>query len=1078
MKQFSVAGSILRRPITVIMITLIVVFFGAYSLQNLRVTLFPSLNIPVLAVSTGYQNVSPEDINRIIVNPIEGAVSAIEGIETLEARVSRGSAFVILRLEEGTDIRKTELKVREAIDNIRNDLPSQAREPVIFQFDPENRPIMRLSIDADNRGLDELRNLGLEIVEPRLERIEGLASAETQGGLERRIYVDVSPMSLAQHNLVPSDIENALRNNNSQQPIGNIVSDRISYSVRAQSTYQTVDEIANTIVSISENDIPIRVKDVADVSDGFTEITNLVKVNGRNSVSVDIQKTSDANTLDVVNAVKAAIPELNEIMPPGVAVQVLSDEGRTIDDSINNLSQSATSALIVVIVVILIFMGGWRISLVVASSIPVSIAASFVAMYFADLTLNILTISALALAIGLLVDNSIVVTESIARKLEDGYTRFEAALRGTNEVIGALLGSTLTTLGVFIPIIMMSGIQAAFFREFAFTICFAIGFSFLSSIILVPVISLLVLDSKQFNKNNLTFRGIAKLERGYTTILNWLLHRKWIPFLAMIGLIFGVIFMYQNINKEGFPESDSGQIDIDITLPEGSKLVKTTEVMEGFSQKLSEMPEIETMITSIGRSRWTEQTNRGEISVVLVPEADREQTTNQFSLKLRQELTSPGVQVRVRVEGGGLRFGRGFDFGGGSIRLSLIGPEIDQLVTIAKEVEAKLIEDPNIISVDNGRTDPTPELHFYADRERVGRLGTNLNTIASALRTQTLGNQAGFYISEGREIPIEVRTRKSALKSRDDLFDIEVFQVDDQRIPVVAVGDFVATEGVDSFQRRDRETVLDVNIQVNGDANEYRGIVTEFLQKEVVLPEGYRFEFTGGTRENQEGQQEMLFALLAAILLMYMIMASLFENFRDPFVIWLCIFMAAFGALAFLMLLGDPLSTTAQIGMFMLVGIIVNNGIVLVDYMHLYTKDHSTDVLNEKSVTWMNALYIIVFPIYPLFFLWDEKPTKENSEFIQHTLEATRRRMRPILLTAITTICSMIPLSLEFGSGSEIWSPLAKSVIGGLIFGAILTLIITPSLSVGLNQVLAWFRTFRVNLLYPLIKKVWVKVVK
>jgi len=269
MKKFSVAGSILKRPITVIMMTLIVIGFGVFSLTNLKVTLYPSFNIPVLAVSAGYNNVAPEDINRIIVNPIEGALSAIEGIETLEARVSRGSAFIILRLRDGSDIRKTELKVRKAIDQIRGDLPQQAREPVIFQFDPENRPIMRLSIDAENRGLDELRNIGLELVETRLERIEGLASAETQGGLERRIYVDVSPMSLAQYNMVPQDIEGALRSNNVQLPIGNVISDKINYSIRAESTYESVEQIRNTIISISENGIPIRISDVADVSDGL-----------------------------------------------------------------------------------------------------------------------------------------------------------------------------------------------------------------------------------------------------------------------------------------------------------------------------------------------------------------------------------------------------------------------------------------------------------------------------------------------------------------------------------------------------------------------------------------------------------------------------------------------------------------------------------------------------------------------------------------------------------------------------------------------------------------------------------------
>ena len=335
MKKFSLAGVTLRRPITIIMVALIVIGFGVFSLSNLKVTLYPSTNIPVLAISTGFQNVAPDDINRLIVNPIEGAVSAIEGIDQLEANISRGSAFIILRLQEGINMRKTELQVREAIDQIRNQLPTEAREPTIFQFDPENRPIMRLSLNANNRGLDELRITAVEFVEPRLERIEGLASADTRGGLERRIYVDITPFTLAQHKLTPQEIQTAISQNNVQLPIGNVISNRISYSVRAQSIYTDVSQIENTIIKVAENGIPVRVRDVATVSNGFTEINNIVTVNGRNSVSIEIQKTSDANTLDVVNAVKAKIPELNEILPPGVGLQLISNEGKIIDDSIN-----------------------------------------------------------------------------------------------------------------------------------------------------------------------------------------------------------------------------------------------------------------------------------------------------------------------------------------------------------------------------------------------------------------------------------------------------------------------------------------------------------------------------------------------------------------------------------------------------------------------------------------------------------------------------------------------------------------------------------------------------------------------
>ena len=691
-------------------------------------------------------------------------------------------------------------------------------------------------------------------------------------------------------------------------------------------------------------------------------------------------------------------------------------------------------ALMVVILIILIFMGGWRISMVVATSIPVSIAASFATMYAADLSLNIFTISALALAIGLLVDNAIVVAESIARKLEDGLTRFEAALQGTNEVIGPLLGSTLTTLGVFIPITMITGIQGIFFREFALTISFAITISFLSSIILVPVLSILVLDREQFNRRNFMFKAMHKLEGGYGLVLNWLLHHKWIPTLILLGIMTGTVYLYNTIDKEGFPETDSGEIDVDIFLTEGTKLVKTVGVMDEFEKTLLEQPEIETVVSSIGRSRWTEQTNRGSFTVNLVPLEERTITSGEFAASLRQELVSPGVTVRARVEGGGIRFGgRGFRSGGGEIRLSLIGPEMEELLKISNQIEDRLLDDPNIISIDNGRTDPTPELQYFVDRNRVGLLGSGIAEVAGALRTQTLGNQVGYFRVEGREIPIEVRTTKTSLQSREDLFDLEVLQYEDQRIPVVAVGEFIATKGVDSYRKRNREVLLDVSIQFNGDANEYRQLISEFVQNEVVLPEGYRYEFTGATRETQQDARQFMFAGLAAVVLMFMIMASLFENFRDPFIIWLCIFMALFGALAFLVILDTPLSSTGNIGLFMLVGIIVNNGIVLVDYMHLRTRDMTFNL-------------------------------NTNSEFLQTILKACKRRMRPILLTAITTICSMIPLSLEFGAGAEIWSPLGKTVIGGLFFGVIFTLFITPSLSIGLKQAfgrLASVRLFR-----------------
>ncbi|SHG10164.1 hydrophobic/amphiphilic exporter-1, HAE1 family [Fodinibius roseus] len=1011
MKKFTVAGGILKRPITVIMVTLVVIGFGMFSLSNLKVTLYPSFNIPILAVSTGYSNVAPGDMQQLVVEPIEGAISSIEGIETLESNISKGSAFIILRLKNGINIRNTELKVREEISRIRNELPREAADPVIFQFDPENFPIMRLSLEADNRGLDELRRLGVEFIEPRIERLQGVASADTRGGLERKVFVNVAPMSLAQHRLIPSDIEAALRSNNLQVPVGDIRTGQNSYSVRAQSMYSGVEEIRQTIIKVTDEGIPIRIKDVATVEDSFAEVTTLVEINGKNSVSVEVQKKSDANTLDVVNAVKDRLSAINANLPPGVSLQILTDDGENIENSISNLTQSALAALVVVIIILLIFMGGWRIALVVAATIPVSVTASFAAMHAAGLTLNILTITALALAIGLLVDNAIVVSESIARKLEENIDNMQAALEGTNEVVGALLGATLTTLGVFVPIIGLSGMQAQFFSEFALTISISIAISFLSSIILVPVLSLLFLDSTHFQKTSGATDSLKKLEQWYADSLRWVMFRKWMVLLFVGMILGGSYLLYNSLQFEFLPQSDTGSVSISVDLPSGTKLVRTARVLRDFSNQVREKEEVESVVTQIGQRGFRTQTNTGQITVTLVDAEEREVSTNRFSVGLRQQLEAPGVDVTIRGAGGGFGgFGSGID-------LSLVGPEIEVLQAISDKIERVVLADSNVISVDNGRTDPTPELHFYVDRQRISRMGRSLDEVANSLKTQVQGTRVGYLRQQGREVPIEVRASKSTLTNREQLFDLELVQADSQRIPAAALGRFESVEGVDQISRRDRQTILDVNIQVAGNPNEFREKLTNIIREEVVLPEGYRYEFTGSTQDADEGTNEFIWSLLFAVLLTYMIMASLFENFRDPFVIWFSIPLAFFGALLGLWLLDTSLSATAFIGMFMLVGIIVNNGIVLVDYIHLYTEYH-----------------------------------EQADSLFNNAIEACKRRLRPILLTALTTICSMIPLSIGIGAGSEMWAPLARAVIGGLFFGSILTLYVVPVFIMGINK--------------------------
>lgn len=1016
MKDFAITRIILKRPVTAMMLSLMVVGFGLFSLSNLKVTLYPSYEIPVMGISVNYSNVSPDDMLRLVVEPIEAVVMGVEGVESLDSNVRRGGAFLILRMRPGTDIMITEQKVREAVERIRNQLPEEANEPTIFQFDPESAPIMTVSVESNELGLDELRQLSLEFIEPRFERIPGVASADTRGGLTRSLSVDLYPEALARHNLLPGEVVSAIRNNNVEQPVGSMVAGPVSYSVRARSMFVNVDEIAQTIIRV-DNGIPIRVRDVATVRDDFEDITNIVEINGQNSVTIEVQKQSDANTLEVTSSIEAAMEEFSPTLPASVSMQVLNNEGQFIDDSITNLAQSAMAALIVVILILLIFMGGWRIAFVVAMSIPVSLTATFAAMYALDITLNIISITGLALAIGLLVDNSIVVSESIAIQLEQGKSRFQAALHGTNEVGVALLGSTLTTISVFIPLMGLSGFQGTVAKDLALTISIAIAFSFLVSIVLIPVLASLLMRSEDFTSGGIITSGIKSLENKYISLLSWLLGRKYVVLIAVAGIITGSFFLFGNIQKEFFPETDEGQFDLRVELPAGTKLATTAQLLRDYTDRILEEPEIRTVITNIGRRGRSALTNAGTLSITLKDEHQREETTTEIASRLQNILQDDDVQIEIaNLSGsGGIPTGRGWS--GRGIRISLIGPDVEVLQRLTLQLEEALSPDPMVLSVGSMRTRPAPEIVYELDRERIIRTGASSTSIASELGTQARGSRAGYFREEGREIPIQVRNVREQFQNRQDLFNLELARLEEQRIPVLGLGELRVEEGMSSISRRDRETLLDVSVLVRGDLEEYQKKIEDLFESAIQLPEGYRYEFSGSVFDQQQSSYEILIALLLALTLTYMVMGGLFENLRDPFIVMFTVPLAFFGSMLFLYVIGTPLSVPAYIGIVILIGIALNNGIVLLDYIHQTTRGK-----------------------------------EEDSSYMDWFLLACRRRMRPILLTALTTVCSMVPLALEFGAGAETWSPLARSVIGGLAFSTLLTLFVVPVVVIGISK--------------------------
>jgi HAE1 family hydrophobic/amphiphilic exporter-1 len=1001
------------------MLSLLVIGFGLFALSKLKVTLYPSLDIPVVAISTGYRNVNPEDITKLLVEPIEAAVAGIDGVETIESSARKGSAFIRMNLKAGTNARKVELDAREAMDRIRNDLPLEATPPVIFQFDPESFPIMRLSVQASNRGLDELRTISIEQIEPLLERIGGVASADTRGGLQRMIYVELNPAQLAQHGITTAMVEGAIRSNNQQVPVGTLVVDRQNFSIRAQSVYHNTEEIGQTIITNNDNQV-VRIRDVGTVIDSFMDVTSLEEVNGRNSVTIEIQKQSDANTLEVTNGVLQAIPGIADVLPPGISVEVLSNEGTSIESSINNLAQSALFALVLVVLILVIFLGGLRTSTVVALSIPISMTATFAAMYFMGLTLNFVSITGLALAVGLLVDSSIVVLESIVAKIEDGEPIFKSAIEGTKEVIGSLWGSTLTTLVVFLPFLFTTGITNVFMRDLAITISLAISLSFLASFILVPVFASRMLTRKVVNNTNMVSRMFRRLEAPYMRSLKWALTHKLVMSLFIIATFVGTWYFNSNIESITLPSSDAGQININVELPSGTNLVQTASTIRTISEQIRQESYVQTIVSSIGQGGWRADSNYGRISLTLTPADEREKTSDEIAIELRRRFDIAGARISIFASGGSaMRIGGRGNFGGigNTIRVTMVGPSTEVLVGMGNRIEEVMLQDSSVISVDNPRTSGVPEMHYLIDRQLVSRAGSNLSEVANSFKTQARGTQVGFFRVAGREVPIEVRLQEQYRQSLQDMREFQVVQVDDQRIPLSSLGRFETVEGVNSITRRDRETIMDISISVSGSVESHRQRIIDLFENEIVMPDGYRYSFTGDNVDQQEASSSILWALLAGLLLTYMVMAGKFENFRDPFVIMFTIPLAFFGSYFILWATGNPWSIPAGLGMIILVGIVINNGIVMVDYIHQYCdKQHG------------------------------------SGNYIDNLIQAARRRMRPILLTALTTIGSMIPLALELGSGSETWSPLALTVIGGLMFSSIFTLYIVPVVLVGISK--------------------------
>ena len=1005
----------LRRQITLIMFYAVVIGFSLFSFSQLKIDFFPDITFPIAGVITNYSGVGPEDIENLISRPIEEAVSSVKNIEKVSSQSFKGASIVTLEFKYGTDMNQAEIDIRKNLDYIRDFLPTDATEPITFVFDPSMMPIIYLNLSSDYLGSAELRRLAEEKIEPLLERVVGVASVQTQGGLQRQINVNINPTLLASYGLSPDNVSQAIQVGSGLLPGGTIETESKSYNLRIFSEYRSLEQIKNTIVTMRGKE-PVLVKDVAVVEDGYKENASEVRADYGEGVFMFIMKQSDANTVLTTRRVKEALPDILTGLPQGTKLTVMWDQADFIMQSINNLSDTAIISFILAFLVIYIFLRNIRGSIIMGISIPLSVIITFAVLYAADLTLNIISMAGLALAIGMLVDNSIVVLENIYRHREMGKSKFDAADIGTTEVGMAITASTLTTIAVFVPVLFVPNITGQLFKDLVLTITFSLIVSLIVALTIVPMMSanILGLESKKnkegrFNKFKEQIGSMLdKLANNYAKILNWSLIRRKTVLLIVLVLFIVSLSLTAFLGGEFLPKSDQGFIDFLLETPSGTPIEKTrlyAYQIEDIVKETIPKDAMESIAIFYGEREgigaFGTTSSTVEAIIKLKSKDQRKLTQFQFQDSLRKKLDDiPGVTYFFQ-DGGTFSTEK-------DIEVKITGFDIDKAKIIANELKGKFDKVKGFVDITLNTKETTPELQVHFNKDVMNDLKLSSIAVASNISTAMAGKVISQYRELGDEYDIRIQYDKKFRNQKDMIENMQLSLPNGDMIKLKQIAQVTEEEASPTIFRENQNRFVSIGISLSGiDLSKATEEVNKIVA-ETAIPSEFQVIIGGTAEDQQEAFFYLMLAFIAAILLVYMIMAAQFESFVDPLIIMFTVPLSVIGVFFFLFITGTSISVMALVGLVMLVGIAVNNGIVLVDY---------TNQLRKQG--------------YELF------------EAVKVSCSA---RMRPVLMTALTTILGMVPLALELGSGSETWTPLARAVIGGLTTTTLLTLIVIPIL--------------------------------
>ena len=1009
-----------ERPITLLMTTLIFVGFGIYGLQNLRLNLYPDVSFPTITVYTSYEGVAPEDIETLVTRPIEESVGSISGIRRIRSLSSQGASVVKLNFNWGTDLYEAENDVRKQLGFVERSIPDDAQSPLVFSYDPNQEPIVVLTLTSNARSPRDLRTYANQILEQRIERVNGIASVETSGGLERQINVTIDNEKMRLYDITIAEIAAKLAQENIQVPAGQLSEGNTIYSLRTIGEFKNIDQIRNTIITVREGQA-LLLKDIALVDDGIAQPIGNVHIDGEDGVILNVYRQSDANVVSAATDVIESLDDIKRSLPQDVQIKVLTNKAEFIQQSIQNLLLTGIQAVILVVLILLAFLRSGRSALIIAISIPVSIITTFMVMDFADLSLNIISLSGLTLAVGMVVDDAVVVLENIFRFREDGADRKTASIMGAREVAVPVVVSTLTTLVVFLPILFVPGIAGFLFRDLALTISFSLSVSSLVALTLIPMMTSLFFREEKTNfeaTNKLAVilsNLLEKLEDRYRFLLNRLIQRSGMVVFAALFLFGATLPIFYQLGGEFFPRVDENAFTLEVQREPGVNLFeleRSIRQVESIIQQ--QVPEARLVVADYGDKEGVEGADnpggyRGTIRVELVGQKERKRGQFEITQSLLGSLEQvPGVQIKELI------IDPLSPDGENGLMVQIFGYDPELKKELTEGVKERLSSIEGVVNLFSSSDQGRPELRLIMDRERISRVGMNTNQVASAVSDAVKGNVATSFVDQGVEFEVLVELDPKDKSETLDLSNIQIQTPAAGWMPLKNLARLERYTGPTNVMRINQERVTEITAELAGTDLKAASDQAKLLLDQVDWPDGYRYELAGTAEEQAESFGFLLLAFAIAGILTYMVMASQFESLVEPFIIIFTIPLALTGVLLMLWATGTSISVTSMVGLILLTGIVVNNGIVMIDYIK---------ILQARGM--------------------------ERSQAI---VTGAVRRLRPILMTAFTTILSMVPLALEIGSGSETWSPMARTVIGGLTMSTLLMLFVVPCLYLIINS--------------------------